>query len=409
MKKLSIILCAVFLLNGCTSYIEVNDKSFVIALGVDEAENGLLKFSFLFTSPEVSGNESSGGEKPKEKDIVTVEAPTVYSAMRLMNTFKSKITDISHMKLIVFSEKIAKKGIGSYITDFVNTRGFRSNIYLCVAQGDAEDFFHEINPKQDVFIEKYIERLLSKYVSDDVNEAYLYYTYFNLCTGRGGGLLPLVGVAKEKNMENIENDFESVIPDDFSANYTAEEIPVKEKDKAVLCGYAAFSHQKMVGTLGLTESDLARMVTFNYPYGDFSVYYPPKKKYVSVHLHQTQKPCINVTAGDQAKIDIAVNLWYETTGINNALSTEADYYAFNEYLNTVMTEKFQELMQRTTKEFGADIFHFGNNAKKNFLTNDQWLEYKWDEKYKTALIVPTINVELRNFGELRYSPSRKEA
>lgn len=417
MKKLSLIVCTALILCSCSDYVEVNDKSFVIAMGMDEGENGMLKVSFLFTSPQVNSGEGGGGEKPNEKDIVTLEAPTIYSAMRIMNTFKSKITDISHLKLIVFSEKIAKKGIEDYITDFVNSRSFRPNVYLCVCRGKAESFFKAMNPKQDVFIEKYIERLMGKFVSDDVNEAYLYYTYFNLCSDTGGGLLPLVGVAGEENEEKSENNKtdESTVSayafsspsDDFSANYTAEEIPLNAKGKAAVGGYAVFGRDKMISTLGLAESELARLITFNYPSGDFSVYYPDKKKYISIHLYQTQKPKISVVAKDEAQIKIDVRLWCEITGVSSAFTKQRDYENFSVYLNNAMTRRLKELLKRTQTEFSADVFHFGNKAKLGFLTNARWERYDWDEKYKSAKISCNVVVELNDYGEIRQSPSKK--
>lgn len=397
-------------MNGCSYYVEVNEKSFVIAIGIDKGKNELLSVSFLFTSPDAGSGEEGGGEKEKEKDIVTVEAPTVYSAMRLLNTFRSKQIDIAHTELIVFSQELAEKGIKDYVTDFVNTRSFRPSIYLCVSQNGAEKFLKSIEPKQDIFIEKYIERLFSKVTNNDINEAYLYNNYFTYRTGSYGTVLPLVGVAGKDEIKEAEEDFKAVIPDDFSANYTAEDVPIDKKDAAVLCGYAVFNDEKMVGTLGITESDLVKMVSKNLPYGEFSVYFPEKKKYVTVNLRQTAYPKIKVQTGDVAEIDIEVDLWGEFTGVDGALKTKEDCERFSAYLNESLTKKLGELFLRTQSEFGADIMNLGDYAKKNFLTNSQWSDYDWKEKYKTAVIRPVINVEINDYGELRYSPGvqRKE-
>lgn len=386
--------------------MEVNDKSFVIAMGIDKGKNDLLKVSFLFTAPDSGGAEDSG-EKEKSKDIVTVEAPTVYSALRLINTFKSKKIDISHTKLIIFSEEIAKKGINGYVTDFVNTRGFRPSIYLCVCQSDAEDFFNSIEPKQDIFIERYIEHLFGKVTNNSVNEAYLYNAYFNMCAASGGAILPLVGISEKDAPDKAENIFENVLPDDFSINYTAEEIPIEGKKSAVLCGYAAFSRGKMTGELGFMESELVRMVKKNMPSGEFSVFYPDKGEYISINLRQNSAPSIKVRTGGQAEIDIDVLLWCEFTGVSS-LSSSSDYSGFIDYVNSVFTQKLSKLMERTQTEFRADVLNLGSFGKQNFLTNSSWSSYGWDEKYPSALIVPSVTIIMDDFGEIRRSPKKSD-
>lgn len=403
MKKcFSVLTAAALLLGGCGYYVEVNEKSYVIAIGLDKAKNDLLKVSFLFASPDAGTEGEAGGEKKKEKDIVTLEAPTVYSAMRLLDTFRSKQIDVSHTKLIVFSRTLAENGVDKYVADFVNNRSFRPSIYLAVSIGEAEKFFKSIEPKQDVFIEKYIDRLFGKVTNNDVNEAYLYYNYFNSVDGSGGNLLPLVGVSGKDRLDEAEEAFETVRPDDFSANYIADGVPIDKDEAAILCGYAVFDGKGMIGTLGLMESDLVRMMTKNLPNGDFSIYYPPKKRYVSVDLHQISETEVSVKTGEIPEIDVKVRIMGEYSGIENGFSSKSEYDGFNEYAERMFTEKLAELLRRSQTEFRTDIFNLGNSAKKKFLTNDRWRAYDWDSRYPTAVIRPQVILDIRDYGEIRY-------
>ncbi len=401
-RKFAAALAALLLLGGCGYYVEVNEKSFVIALGIDEGDNGLLKVSVLFTSPDAAAGEDGGGEKKDGKDIVTVEAPTVYSALRLINTYRSKRIDISHTELIIFSQKTAKKGIKGYVGDFVNTRGFRPSIYLCVAQSGAEKFLKSIDPKQDLYIEKYIRRLFGKAANSDVNEAYLYNNYFISRGGECGTVLPLVGVSDEAGEEGAEELFAYAALDDLSVNYTAEELPIDKKDAAVLCGYAVFDNDKMVGTLGITESDLVKMVMKNFPYGEMSLYYPEKDDYVSLTLSQAVEPVFGISTGGQTEISVRVELLGEYSGVGGIFDSEDDCERFSEYLNGCLSKRLNELFARTRDEFGSDIMNIGERAKRNFLTYEQWKSYNWKEKYKTAVINAAVNVKILDFGELKH-------
>lgn len=407
MKKIRItaMLLAIFLLSGCSNYsAEINDKAYIIAMGVAQGENGLLKVTFMFAYP--SGNSSeSGGEKIDEKDIVTVEAPSIYSAMRLLDTFKSKRIDTNHTKLIAFSQEVAeKRGVFSFITDMVNTRGFRPSIYVCISQQDPDKLFKSMDPKQDSYIEKYIEHLFSKAADNGTSRAYLYNSYFSIISNDGSYVLPLVGVTDKKEVKEAAKDYPYKKPDDFALNYTADEIPLHGDSAAALSGYAVFVDNRMVGTLGLMESTIVKILEKNVFVGQFCVLVPETDHYANVDLRQISKPTITVDTGQVPTVNIDIKLWGEYTGINSNFKSQEDYDRFVNYLNTAFAQKVSELMERTRTEFGADILGFGDRSKLHFLRYQDWVAYDWKEKYKSAQFNVTVNVDMNDYGELEFSP-----
>lgn len=391
-------------LGGCSYSVEINDKAYVLAIGFDEGSDNMLKVSFLFAYPTGGSGEESGGEKTKEKDIVTVEAPTLYSAMRLLDTFKSKEIDTAHTKLIVFSEKMARsKGIDSQITDLVNTRGFRPSIYLCVSQTAPDRLFESMEPKQDIFIEKYIEHLFSKVAKSGKSVVYLYNHYFGRSEGHKGYLLPLIGITdrfEAKKAKDSETDKKS---DDFTANYTAKEIPIDGSGVPALSGYGVFTGKKMTHTLGLEESEIVRILGSELSYGQFCVLWPDENIYVNVLLRQPDPTEIMVSTGEKASIKVNIKLKGEFTGVGDTIRSELEYRAFMDYLEDAFTQKTRELLLRTQQQFETDVLGLGDYAKKTFLTNSQWESYDWKEKYKTADIEVYVNVDIDHYGELKKS------
>ncbi len=407
MKKLVLCLAAALLLGGCGTVAEINDKAYVIAVGLDEGDNGLLKVTYMFAYPS-GGGEEAGGEKTDEKDMVTVEAPSLYSAMRLLDTFKSKRIDTNHTKLVAFSQKLAeKRGIFSYMADLVNTRGFRPSIYVCVSQQEPDELFKSMEPKQDVYIEKFIEHLFSKVASSGTSRAYLYNNYFSAMVDEGGYILPLVGVTDGDRAKTAAEGYPYKRPDDFALNYTAEEVPLYGKGSAALCGCAVFVGNKMVGTMGLMERSIVEILEKNMFFGQFCALVPGTGKYANVALSQNSRPVIKIKSGDVPEIDIDIELRGEYTGIDGAFHTREDYGNFVDYLNRTFSQKTEELLERTRTEFGADVLGLGDRAKINFLTYQDWRDYDWKSRYKNAVFKVRVNVDMNDFGELRFSPEKR--
>ena len=402
--KITALFLLTVLLGGCSNYAaEINDKAYVIAVGVDEGENGLLEVTIMFAYP--SGDSESGGEKIDEKDIVTVNAPSIYSAMRLMDTFKSKRIDTNHTKLVTFSQKLAeKRGIFSLVTDLVNTRGFRPSIYVCISQQSPDKLFKSMDPKQDSYIEKYIEHLFSKTVDGGTSRAYLYNNYFSIIAGDGGYILPLMGITDKDKVDEAAEDYPFKKPDDFALNYTADEIPLHGDSEATLSGYAVFAGNKMVGTLGIMESTIVRILEKNSYLGQFCVLVPETGHYANVELRQISSPVITINTGPTPIVNIDIRLQGEYTGIDGNFKSREDYDNFVAYLNSAFSRKVSELLERTRTEFGADILSLGDKSKIKFLRYQDWKAYDWKEKYKSAQFNVSVNVDMNDYGELRFSP-----
>ena len=81
MKKSAALLTALVLtLSGCGYAEEVNEKKFLIALGIDEGTEYNVRATFVFANPSDSGGEEGAKGSPgsDKSDILTVEAPGIF-------------------------------------------------------------------------------------------------------------------------------------------------------------------------------------------------------------------------------------------------------------------------------------------------------------------------------------------
>lgn len=402
MKKLTVIfLFATLILSGCGYGLDVDKQSFVVAVGVDKGDVFPLRVTFVFANPNAE-SQSEGGEKKegqaKSSDTVTVEAPTIFSATRKLDAIKSKTINLSHTKVVVFSDEIAKEGVGTFLSGFASSRDFRPNTYVCVSKGKAEKYLSSVKPAQETNIERYYDNIMRKVASDKVNEAYLYYLYFDVMENYSGSLVPLVGV----NKNDLSSPSSDLNPDkdDLSYDARAGEILRDSKNPAEILGGAVFKNDKMLATLGSFETDLARIICDEYYPRNYSIDYPPFGDYVTVKLIQQTNPSVKTKIEKgKAKIKIFVPLSIEYVYAGDIESNKNKSREFCDFLSKKLNQKTKELVKKTQTEFGADILGLGDEMKHHFRDIKAWEDFDWEKKYKEAQIDINFEIIYADFEE----------
>ena len=133
-RKICIILVMLImcqLTTGCYDRRELDELAYPIAVGFDKGEGKFLRMSLQIVVPTkiAGGGEGGGGEGGGKESvsIMTVETPTIYSGLNMVNTYVSKQINLSHVKAIIFSEELAREGIEKYINAITRGREFRGD------------------------------------------------------------------------------------------------------------------------------------------------------------------------------------------------------------------------------------------------------------------------------------------
>lgn len=109
-KYFKIIVCIVLIIiftGGFNQGQEVDDFAYAIAIGIDKSSSNNLKISFQFAKP-VNASDN-GSSEPQPSFIHTVDASSISSAINLLDSYMSKRINLSHCKVLVFSEEFAKE------------------------------------------------------------------------------------------------------------------------------------------------------------------------------------------------------------------------------------------------------------------------------------------------------------
>lgn len=413
-------------LSGCYDYIEPNDLSYVVAIGVDKGkQDNLYNYTLQFAKPtQISGGSSEEGGSGKETlGTVKVEAPSIYSALNVANHVISKSFTLSHTKIIVISEELAKEGIERIVDAAGRSTDLRPTVFFCVSAGEAEKYLESVKPVVEINPVKYYRLIFESPNSSYIPKNDAGNVFFNLRSNTEQCTLPYVGVGKgssdkgssDDSSSKSENQAQSPVPSseqnsDIPINekgfeyhmkeYVAGKLDIEKQNASEVLGTAVFKGDKMIGTLSGIESEMLNILLGRFTNGYSTLYVPETPQTpVTIRIEQESKPKINLKLENgKPKINIKIKL------LGNFMSVPTDYIIENnlEEFEKNTSEYIEEfalaLLEKTKTKFNSDIIGFGKNAKKKFLTNKEFEEFDWNEAYTDSEFSCEAEFSIRRTG-----------
>ena len=103
-----ILTICLFSLSGCYNLYNIDHLAYAVAIGLDVGKNNELKISFQLSVPGNSSDSGSSSSSQSDNSVVnTIECSSIASGINLLNSYISKALNLSHCKVIVFSEEFA--------------------------------------------------------------------------------------------------------------------------------------------------------------------------------------------------------------------------------------------------------------------------------------------------------------
>lgn len=400
MKFFKTFLAAAFvMLTLCSCGDEPDNIAYVVAMGFDKAENNNYYVTIQYAKPSKisGGNSESGGEGgPDIIQNMTVEAPNIYSAINVANHIVSKKFSLSHTELIVFSDEIAKDGIGDMIDMVSKSNEMRPDIFAAVAIGGAKNYLEEAKPTIEVNPAKYYKLIYSQNDTDGIPKTDLQDFYINKTTHNSNPVLPLAGVAQsEDEEENSANKTaqENTYGFDYKVkNYVAGETAVKSENKSEAMGMALFDGDKMKAVLGAVDTEIYNMLKGNLKKDYISFKNDKSADPIMIKICQARKPLIKVDL-ESKKIKIILNM--ESDLLSKPVDNFDEYETERNILNDIKIS-CSEFMNKTINEYDCDILGIRREIRRKFLTNKQFEEY--DLNLKDFEIEIDADLSIRRIG-----------
>lgn len=402
-----------FSVTGCFDKREIDDLVNPIAIGFDKGSNHSVRMTLQIAIPtKVAGGGEGGGGGGGEESVsyTTVEAPSIYSGLNMINSYVSKQLNMSQIKVLVFSEELAREGIEKYINALMRGREFRPHSYVIVARGTgnaAERYLRAVEPELESNPAKYYEMLLSAYTYTGFTaNTSLANFYKNMVSESTQPLAVLADISKFEKSDDINMDNSSYqekgreFP--LEGDFKAGDMPKVGTIKSEVMGLAVFNGSKMVGELDGEETQLQLMLEGNFGYSYVTIPDPEAEDYVVLlNIKQNRKPKRKVEIVDE-KPHIKVNIYLEADilSIQSGVNYESleKVKILEDAAEKFFEKGFLRMLKKTAKEFKSDIAGFGKEMKGKFLTWDEWTNFNWIEKYPDSEFEVDVDLKIRRPG-----------
>ena len=331
MKKLIIPLILCIFLCGCYDFEEIDNMAYVIAIGIDKGEEKALKVSFQYALP-LKADE----KEDKTTLLKTIETDSILTAQTIAESEMAKTTELSHLKLVLFSEEIARLGILPFKRDLFESLSLRPDTYIAVCEGKATDTLNKTSSP----LEKNPSRYYEEFFMNKEN-AFLKHKAINYLKGNNIFNTPFI---------RSDNSFKS------------SEI-------------AVFKDNKLSFVLNEEETSIYSLLKSKFSDLKF------KTKDGIFKLDCEIPASFSVKTERVPKIKISVSLSGEAVYGKDYLFTDSK--EAEKYLKNELKQQIFKFIDKT-KEKNCDILSLSSHAKRLFLTDAQYKNYDFLSRYKNA-------------------------
>ena len=370
-KIFIIFIFILFILSGFSvSNTNIEDYYYVVALGIDESENGNIILSIQIA---ISSDDSSSESSQSTSSVIySVEASSLNSGISICNNYLSKKLNLSHCSAIIFSEEIAKSGINSYITTLANNSEIRPTCKIIVCNTTANEALEYVSNSDENFSAR-----LYEFIVDSAD-----YTGYSISTETLDFLYNI----------NSEN-----------ACSTATYAVISDEALQDI-GIAIFDEDKFLTNLSATDSIAYSLITNNLKTCNIEIDDPffenetldiiiSPKENVKINVNTIDNiPYIEISNDFECSIS-SMNEYYNYESSENIIIIEE---AINSYLENICLNFLYEV----SHEYNIDICNFRNVASSKYLTTEEFEKTNWDEIYKNSNFSINITSSIEYSGLL---------
>ena len=389
------ILVIVFIMAFSSSYLSlsIDNLAYVLVIGIDKGKDNHLEVSFQFSTASKASESGSTEKTPTVMD--SVEAPSLSTAINLMDSYMGKELNLSHCKVIIFSEELAEEGISEEIYTLINDSQVRPSANIVVSKCNAKLYMEQTSPELENLISKYYEIFTNSSKYTGFKPDATIGDFFNAIICKTCEPVAILGgLSTEKPQNQTSNHIQE------NYNVKSNQTPIEGENGSENIGIAAFKDDKLVGELCALET--TTYLAIKNEVDRFLVSIPDPDdvtSYIDIYLYpkgptsididtSSSSPFVKVKAGFTGKIySMSSNSQYLDSEILNNLSETC-----NKYLESV----FSDYLYKTSKDFKSDINGFGKYALANFFTTQDFNDYNWLNNYQNAFFEVEIDTSVKS-------------
>lgn len=396
---LTLIILLIIAFSGSYASLNIDNLAYVLALGIDTSTTNKLKVSFQFST--AAPTSESGSTKKTPTFINTVEASSLSNAINLMNSYLGKELNLSHCKVIVFSEELATKGISDEIYTLINDTQIRPSSNIVISKCDAKYYLEKTKPELENLISKYYENFTESSKFTGFIPDSTIGDFFNNLISKTAEPYAILGGINLKNATSAPPTTAPNSQQDYTIKANHSSITNSENpENSENIGVAVFRNGILAGELNALET--ISFLSIQNKIDRFLVSVPDPfnpNNTIDIYLTPIGSPNINVDTSTPSPY-IKTNLKF--SGQIYSMTTDTNYLSpetlttISESCNKYLETTISNYLYKTSKELKSDINNFGNYARSKFLTTKDLANYNWLANYENAFFDVKVETSVKS-------------
>ncbi|WP_423407952.1 Ger(x)C family spore germination protein [Heyndrickxia sp. MSNUG] len=395
-------------LAGCWDQKELDQKAYVIAIGLDEAEQeGKIKVSYLIANPEVGSQQTGGGTNEPTQEIVSLVADDFISSRNTANAIIAREISYDLLQVMIVSEDFAANpNFIRWIYSAAKDREIKRSAKLIVSKEKAEKFVLTNKPQIETRPHKFFELMIERGQETGMIPDTDLNSYYSITESDADLFLAIYATTEKDESEMKVSD------DDLMAGEVHAEGTTRN---AQFIGSAVFKEGMMIGKITGEETRISSlldntwntediMTNFQDPFNEtyrISARVSQKRQNKYTYKNKYGRPEILI------EVPLFVEILSDPSMINYA-KNKGKVMELQRFITKKIEDKMNEYITRTQEEFKGDTFHLSVPIRRHFKTLPEFRDFDWMKSYPDAVVKVKVNIRFGEFGRQTKLPKLKE-
>lgn len=376
-----VLVFSLFFTSGCWDRKELNDRAIWLATGWDVGEKGGIQFSGQMVVPSnMQTQNGGGGSMGKGYFTILASGKNARDSIQNMQVKLSREAFFGQRRVTFFGEEFAKRGLKNELDTISRSAdvSLRNDVFV-VKGGTAKEMLNLSYPLENISVEAASKENIQTGGIGDAS-----YLHF-LIAANSEGIRPTLPAIEIGNSQDEEN--------------SGQENPSNTKLFRVV-GAAIFDQNlKLLGFLNIDENRVLLWVMGILKKNTITV--SLKDGSASLNLTKMGSKIVPELSRNN-KIRFTVTLTGEGSLSENNSNLDVMQSQNIEHLQNILEKQSKKQVLQTIskvqKEYGTDIFGFGEAIHKKDPHEWKSLKKNWDQTFSEADVSVKVNLTIRRIG-----------
>ncbi|NPV71552.1 MAG: Ger(x)C family spore germination protein [Firmicutes bacterium] len=369
-------------LGGCWSRKEITEIAIVLGTGVDLAPDGRIRLTVQIARPGGFYGGGEGGARGREPAcwVVSAEGKTVEEAARRLAMMVPREIYWGHCVILVIGEAMALEGTDTIMDFFNRDRQPRETMGVMVSEGEARHFLETCS-----YLEKTSAQAAGLLARMKIGFTVQLREFTEMLASKGVQPVATRVVAREAGI---------------AAGPTEEKEPEPHR-QVEISGVAVFKEHRLVGWLDDSETRGLLWVKGEIRRGMITVPSPGEPdKEISIRIRQGSTSVVPRYDGVRPRFEVKVRLEGDMVEQQSRedLSKPEKIKALENAIAEDVRRRIAAVLEKAQKEYGVDIFGFGDAFHRRYKKEWRHLKDRWDEEFARADVSIAAEAHVREIG-----------